>query len=82
MKSDHNPTILVGDFNVASNCSYILNNMGSKYRLAAYDTYDKGIKCTDSIIVSNNIKTLTKETIKTDGTLTDHNMVKLKLQIE
>lgn len=77
IKNDPNPTILVGDFNVARNCSLIANNLNNQYEIIAYDTVSTGIKCTDSIIISKNrgIKQISKKTIKTDGIITDHNLV-------
>lgn len=77
IKNDTNPTVLVGDFNVASNCSIISNNLSNKYLITAYDTMNSNIRCTDSIIISNNgkIKRISKKTIKTDKIVTDHNLV-------
>ena len=82
VKNDPNPFVLVGDFNVATQCSIIRDIFGTKYPIVARDTINNGIACTDSIIVSSDkISVISSKTIKTKGTLSDHNMIIASLEI-
>jgi len=83
VKNDPNPFILVGDFNVATDCGLIRDIFGSGYPIVAKDTVNTGIACTDSIIVSSkNISVKSSKTVKTKGSLSDHNMVVATLEIK
>jgi endonuclease/exonuclease/phosphatase family metal-dependent hydrolase len=82
VKNDPNPVILVGDFNVATNCALIKSVFGNDYPIVSKDTVNTGIACTDSIIVSaKNISVKSSRTVKTKGSLSDHNMVIATLEI-
>ena len=83
LKSDPNPIILVGDFNVARSCNIIVDNLDAGYEIISYDTVNSGIKCTDSIIINGkgHIKVENAYARKTKDILTDHNMVLAKLTI-
>jgi endonuclease/exonuclease/phosphatase family metal-dependent hydrolase len=83
VKNDPNPVILVGDFNVATNCGLIRDVFGSGYSIVSKDTVNTGIACTDSIVVSTKyISVKSSKTVKTKGSLSDHNMVIATLEIK
>ena len=83
VKNDPNPVILVGDFNVATNCGLIKDIFGSGYSIVSKDTVNTGIACTDSIIISvKDISVKSSKTVKTKGSLSDHNMVIATLEIK
>ena len=75
IKSDPNPIILTGDYNVWYKTYYEKYFKPEGFEVAAYDTKLKTYMDAIYFIPKGHLKAVSNETIETYGTYTDHNLV-------